>query len=242
MSWPVWDGPAEMKWEQHMKAFLAAGTTLAMAISSPALSAELINNGGFETGNFNGWSLSNVGGGTAPVVIHYGQAGNYPVGAFGEAIPAAPGGGSYTAYFSSDTANPDSLSQSVNVVAGQTYNLSFDYYVPRNGYNNPYDATLGFFINGVQAGSTLTTGSPSGNTPPATWEHFTTSYTAATTGSVNLAFQFRGLGSTAADFAIDNVSMQAAVPEPATWAMMLLGVGIVGSSLRRRRTTDVSFA
>ncbi len=33
-----------------------------------------------------------------------------------------------------------------------------------------------------------------------------------------------------------------AVPEPATWAMMMLGVGAVGGSLRRRRRTSVSFA
>jgi len=32
-----------------------------------------------------------------------------------------------------------------------------------------------------------------------------------------------------------------AVPEPATWAMMIMGLGIVGASMRRRRTT-VSFA
>jgi PEP-CTERM motif len=33
-----------------------------------------------------------------------------------------------------------------------------------------------------------------------------------------------------------------AVPEPASWAMMLLGFGIVGSALRRRSSTSVSFA
>lgn len=48
------------------------------------------------------------------------------------------------------------------------------------------------------------------------------------------------LGSTAVDFAIDKISMAAAA-EPATWAMMLLGFGIVGSSVRRRKG-DVAFA
>jgi len=33
-----------------------------------------------------------------------------------------------------------------------------------------------------------------------------------------------------------------AVPEPATWAMMIGGFGLVGGALRRRRTTAVSFA
>jgi choice-of-anchor C domain-containing protein len=35
--------------------------------------------------------------------------------------------------------------------------------------------------------------------------------------------------------ALDNVSISGAVPEPATWAMMILGFGVVGASLRTRR-------
>lgn len=35
---------------------------------------------------------------------------------------------------------------------------------------------------------------------------------------------------------LDNVRFSAAVPEPATWAMMILGFGVVGYSLRRRPT------
>ncbi|MDO6415143.1 PEPxxWA-CTERM sorting domain-containing protein [Sphingomonas sp. BIUV-7] len=38
-----------------------------------------------------------------------------------------------------------------------------------------------------------------------------------------------------------NLSAPAAVPEPATWAMMIVGFGAVGSTMRRRRTS-VRFA
>lgn len=34
----------------------------------------------------------------------------------------------------------------------------------------------------------------------------------------------------------------AAVPEPATWAMLILGMGVVGAAMRRRRTMTVRFA
>lgn len=32
------------------------------------------------------------------------------------------------------------------------------------------------------------------------------------------------------------------VPEPATWAMMILGLGFIGAALRRRQKTAVRFA
>lgn len=35
-------------------------------------------------------------------------------------------------------------------------------------------------------------------------------------------------------FEVDNVNFSAAVPEPATWAMMILGFGAVGFAMRRR--------
>ncbi|MBT2188702.1 PEP-CTERM sorting domain-containing protein [Sphingobium sp. H33] len=39
----------------------------------------------------------------------------------------------------------------------------------------------------------------------------------------------------------DNLSTPAAVPEPATWALMIGGLALVGASMRRRKTT-VAFA
>ncbi len=48
---------------------------------------------------------------------------------------------------------------------------------------------------------------------------------------------------TVADATITATTMAGAVPEPATWAMMIGGMGVVGGAMRRRRvSTKVSFA
>lgn len=57
------------------------------------------------------------------------------------------------------------------------------------------------------------------------------------TGSFDLNSQSPG-GPPAGTLTISSVS---GVPEPATWAMMLIGFGAVGISMRRRKQTEVTF-
>lgn len=228
-----------------MKIRTVLGVCLAVAVASPATAAtNLLANGSFESG-FTGWTVGQTGGGTAPVVIPYGSGSPYPGGAFGEAVlpnsvpTLSPDPvGKSMAYFSSDTANPHSLSQIINLVAGITYNIGFDYYAPENGISNPNDASLAFNVGGVLVGSTLIAGQPSG-TPAKTWINFGTSFVATTTAPTTFELQFKGLGVTAADFAVDRVYAVAAVPEPGVWAMMLLGFAAIGFSLRRRNNPEV---
>ena len=114
----------------------------AVILSSSAASAAIITNGGFESGNFTGWTV-NTGAATPypQVVIGYNQPTGYPTGAFGEPVPAAPGGGNYGAYFVSDT-SIQSISQSISLLAGASYTVSFDIFAPKNGAKNPFDALL----------------------------------------------------------------------------------------------------
>ena len=54
------------------------------------------------------------------------------------------------------------------------------------------------------------------------------------------AFEFSSDGNA---FEFDNVAVvSGAVPEPATWAMMLFGFGVVGSALRRRNRSAIAVA
>ena len=61
------------------------------------------------------------------------------------------------------------------------------------------------------------------------------SFTFTATGpSEVLRFIAHGTPSGVPPFSLlDGVSMTAAVPEPATWAMMVLGFGVIGRAMRR---------
>jgi hypothetical protein len=67
----------------------------------------------------------------------------------------------------------------------------------------------------------------------------------STTGVKSIAYGLANGGTTTGgSFSIDNLTIGAsAVPEPASWAMMIVGIGAVGATMRRRRTrTTVRFA
>ena len=59
---------------------------------------------------------------------------------------------------------------------------------------------------------------------------------AFTSGSVAFSGVARSfsLGSASANLALDNITFGSAVPEPATWAMMMVGFAAIGIALRRR--------
>lgn len=235
-----------------MKKTLTITAALAIAVAATPASAatNLLTNGSFESG-LTGWTVSNTGSGTgysAPVVIAYNQASAYPTGAFGEAVPTdnAPGNpgfdavGSNFLYLSSDVGT-NVISQMVSLVAGTSYTFGFDYYLPNNGYANPNNATLTASLAGVPFASFAL-----GTQPAATWlfNSAARTFTANTTGT--FALSFAGNGYPAKDVAIDRVflAQTAAVPEPATWALMLAGFGLIGFAMRRRNkvSTTVRFA
>ena len=65
----------------------------------------------------------------------------------------------------------------------------------------------------------------------------------ASSSSETIQFDTIGLNQGCCDVGLDKVSLLAAsgaVPEPATWAMMLMGFGMAGFGLRRRRKPTVS--
>ncbi|HEX2815778.1 MAG TPA: PEPxxWA-CTERM sorting domain-containing protein, partial [Phenylobacterium sp.] len=138
-------------------------------------------------------------------------------------------------YFVADLAHPQTLSQLVNIVTGTSYTFGFDVYLPQNGANNGNDATLSATVGGLTFADFAASA-----TPATTWMHFAGAGTAAITGPVTFEFDFNSFGQPAKDFVVDRVYFAptadvGGVPEPATWAMMLVGFGGLGACLRRRR-------
>jgi hypothetical protein len=133
---------------------------------------------------------------------------------------------------------PGTLSQTVGGLnVGSAYTLTFDYALGQqagfNGQNlnNFWKVNFG---NVTQNSAMLSI--PNGGF--SGWQTASMTFM-ATSASQVLSFLARGSAAGAPPFLLlDNVSMQANVPEPSTLSLMLGGVGLVGFLARRRRKTQ----
>ena len=222
-----------------MRLFKLAGWVCFVALLTTGTSeaATIVTNGDFETGSLSGWNVDSGSDPThPPIVIGYNNTFGFPSGAYGESVPTPINGLTSGAYFSADTA-PQSISQIVALAANTSYLLSFEIYAPQNGRNNPFDASLFATLNGstisnVFSADSLTNG----------WVSYSTTFATTAASFYNFALDFQGGGNTAADFVIDNVSIQdnnvnltTAIPEPSTWAMLIFGFASLGFAGYRRR-------
>ena len=126
------------------------------------------------------------------------------------------------------------ISQSIATIAGSAYQLSFAY------SHNIF--SVGAASASYAVGSALT-GSFSHNTGTNTnldWQFVTQRFVAGPGTSTLLSFTNVPNGTSGGIF-LDAVSVTA-VPEPAAWAMMIGGFGLIGGAMRRRRRTSVAFA
>lgn len=200
----------------RMKALAAIA---AFAVLSPAAhaSVELIRNGGFESaGGFSG-GFETIGSGLD----------GWTIGGTVDLINTywVPASGSYSLDLNGGGAG--SISQSFATVVGRTYNVSFSL------AGNPVGGGDKFFYASVNA--------------PVTFTFDINNKTLANMGWVRKSFSFVADSDTSTlsfvgnpyhsyyGAALDNISVVAAVPEPASYGMMLVGLGMVGGLARRRK-------
>ena len=205
-----------------MKWVAMAALAACMGLAGQAAAAELIQNGGFE----GGVRADTQDGNTNP---------NAPVGwdvnaAFDNStaynqVNGYPHTGAYALQFADYDVSPVvQVSQTFADVAGAAYQVSFWFYASRGG---DADALFTTSLDGAAVFS-------SGDT--------VNQYTLETlsfigTGRDTLAFAAK---TNPGEWYLDDVSVTgpaatSAAPEPGTWALMGMGVGLAGLGLRRRR-------
>jgi hypothetical protein len=221
---------------QKIAIITAALTSVMMTVTAaPAFAAVL--DGSFEV---QGSTSSQCTGASCPQVpwVVQGRGGFIAEPGFNLYTPA----GDYHAYLQSIGTATGSISQTFSLDRG-VYDLGF-LAAGRNqsgSYSNiTYNGALTYdvFFDGISVFSETTV------TNTAFAQRLVKGINVATTGLHTLTFASRALASNRdAIAALDNVTMTAAVPEPATWAMMLVGFGMIGAASRyRRRNTATTYA
>ena len=186
----------------------AAVAALIGIAGSNAHAVELVQNGGFETGTFSGWTTSPSGAGIDPLVFGVDGAG--------------PKNGQFSAYFGDINQVYDSISQTLATVAGVHYTLSF--YLDASLTQGAPASFIGSFGGVTFLG--IGDAQPDFDFRPFTFD-------VVATGS-STVLSFKGYN-TNSFYTLDDVSVTTPVPELPSWALMAMALG-AGTTWRRRKT------
>ena len=134
--------------------------------------------------------------------------------------------------------NGGSIQQTIATVVGQAYKVSF--WLAGNPDGGLGDKFVATSVSGDWVNSFTFNVGASNTKENMGWKQFSYTFTAFDTSSTLV---FNSQTHTPYGPALDNVSISSAVPEPATWAMMIIGFGSVGGMVRSsRRRQALAFA
>jgi len=197
---------------KHRNVLVAAASAVFMLSASLAWSApveigpNLVVNGGFETGDLTGWTET---GDTTFNGVNC-------------------GGGCFGNYaYSAGSLDFSSISQQIVTLAGSSYNIHVFLQVEDAGGIPPISGPNEFQV--LWGGMVLFDAT---NLPAQSYSEIVLASTAVS-GLTELRFRFRD---EPAFLDVDNISVRQTVPEPATLALLALGLGAIGIGPRRRRS------
>ena len=202
----------------------------AISFVPAAASAQLVTNGGFEDPVVSGPCCSTVPpdsltGWTATPNV------NVVNGTFSSAggVNLAYEGNQYLDLVGQG--GTGSISQDISLMDGVVYTLTFAYSHNLFSPNSATSASAAFSI-GTLTGTVF---HDTGDNSNLDWQIFTGNFIAGPTSTLNFTNLTGGVNE---GILLDAVSITQAVPEPATWAMMLFGFGAVGFAMRRRKPAN----
>lgn len=209
---------------------------LAATLAGPAR-ANLLQNGGFEADSFSGQYQTGIP--TGWQSLGNGSTVDILVGGYGGGMAAE--GSRYVDLIGGGIGSfPSGLRQTVHLLAGQTYRLSFDY---NGGRYTDGSATVGavleYSLGALLAGSVNVDGL--NNFPdyyPVTspWQHFAADVQATSSGDYELRFQTPS-GAWGSPY-VDNVVLEGnPVGEPGQLALLFGGLALLAR--RRRRAVPI---
>ena len=216
-------------------ALIAAPLLAAPLLASAAGPANLLTDGSFESG-LASWSVGNTGAftyGPTPFSYSTSLAEVFETIAPDNAASMSPDAAGLKAVWLVDDSatNIQSLSQSFTVIGGGLYTAGFSVYATSLGYGNANNAAFTAAIDGTPI---ATTSSTVGALSSTTWTALSGT-SALTPGLHTFSISFAATGVPSKDIAIDRAFVTSAVPEPESYALMVLGLAFVGSIARRRK-------
>jgi len=181
--------------------------------------ADMVVNGGFETGNFSGWT-------TAGDLTGSGVSSAACPGSGVALTQCTPYSGTYAAFFDQDEVS-GSISQPLITTPGDSYTLNYYLEVDPAGYGT---SPAAFSVS--WDGSTISSETET-NPIQSTWALHTVFNLVASTNSTELKFTTRMIPDW---FGLDNISVtadQTDTPEPASIAFSAFGLLLAAAARKR---------